>query len=322
MLELRLRQRANVQFGLPTLTRLVLAVALASGCGRTDPPRPTATSSQDDEPTRESSARAQPSGATPAPSPADDMVAVPAGRLRSCVWANSGGLVPDSCAADEAVEVGSFLLDRTETTVAKYGRCVEQGACTIDGLSTSSACNWAHRPDRSDHPINCVSWKQANAFCNWANKRLPTKAEWERAARGPDERLYPWGARSTPPTGTRLGGNEHQPPALRRALGLGMCWGKTGTCVVDAAGPPNDFGLVGMAGNVAEWVQGAPLDDSRLGRHDSPDSRGRDWRILLGTSWAEPEVDEPGLLGLMRATLRLRCNRSRVAPDRAWGCCK
>lgn len=96
-----------------------------------------------------------------------------------------------------------FAIDATEVTVAQYRACVTAGGCSDEGVASafwsgaeqpswSRYCNWP-KPERGNHPINCVDWKQAVAFCRWAGKRLPTEMEWEKAARGTDGRKYPWG---------------------------------------------------------------------------------------------------------------------------------
>ena len=98
-------------------------------------------------------------------------------------------------AAPHPVSVRGFCLDATEVTVADYNRCVAAGSCEAAGEQVrwagisprsvelfSAYCNGPRR-DRDQHPINCVHWDQANAYCSWANKRLPTEAEWESAAR-------------------------------------------------------------------------------------------------------------------------------------------
>jgi hypothetical protein len=87
--------------------------------------------------------------------------------------------------------VGSLEMDETPVTVAAYKACVDAGACTAAHADTlwegktgdassrlSQACNWG-KPGREKHPINCVDWGQAKAFCLWAEKRLPTHDEWK-----------------------------------------------------------------------------------------------------------------------------------------------
>jgi formylglycine-generating enzyme required for sulfatase activity len=85
-----------------------------------------------------------------------------------------------------------FYLDITEVTVASFRSCVERGACTAPNTD-NAACNDGN-PDRVRHPINCVDWVQADAFCKAFGKRLPSEEEWEWAARGGERGwAYPWG---------------------------------------------------------------------------------------------------------------------------------
>lgn len=159
------------------------------------------------------------------------------------------------------VTMPSFLLDRTEVSVAAYAACVGRGACTDANVtSCGPGSNWG-RPDRADHPMNCVDWMQARAFCLARGARLPTEAEWELGARGTDGRPYPWG--TDPPDERRAlfrvnregpltteGVRMHAQAMVQRASE------QAGTDPVDShpegASP---FGLLNMAGNVWEWVQ-------------------------------------------------------------------
>ncbi len=135
------------------------------------------------------------------------------------------------------VTVQTFWMDRTEVTVEAYGRCVTAGTCTAPTPITVQRCNWG-MAGREHHPINCVDWRQAAAYCAWAGGRLPTEAEWEYAARGTDERTYPWG---------------NAVPDFQ------LCWSgmqeRRGTCSVGrTADGRSAYGLDDMAGNVWEWT--------------------------------------------------------------------
>jgi formylglycine-generating enzyme required for sulfatase activity len=136
------------------------------------------------------------------------------------------------------VTLGGFAIDATEVTVRDYLGCVAAGGCPAIS-SKEERCNVNLGAAFQDHPVNCVEWGAAAAFCRWRGKRLPSSAEWERAARGDDERKYPWGGE------------------LPRDQ---LCWrherqGGEKTCPVGAhpAGV-SPFGLLDMAGNVAEWT--------------------------------------------------------------------
>jgi formylglycine-generating enzyme required for sulfatase activity len=130
--------------------------------------------------------------------------------------------------------VGAFWIDRTEVTTGNYLDCVKASVCQPVKKSGSRGCNANRAAARRLHPINCVDWQAAVAYCRWRGKRLPTRPEWEYAARGTDGREYPWGE------------------SLQKSR---LCWDRDGTCPVGAhpkgASP---FGVLDMAGNVAEWT--------------------------------------------------------------------
>ena len=130
------------------------------------------------------------------------------------------------------VVLDAYWMDKYEVTNAQYSQCVTDGSCGKPSNTGYFADN-----NYADHPVVYVSWYDAKDYCEWAGRRLPTEAEWEKAARGTDERIYPWG-------------NGNPTPAL-----LNFDNNEGGTMPVgsypDGASP---FGALDMAGNVWEWA--------------------------------------------------------------------
>ena len=202
------------------------------------------------------------------------------------------------------VHVDAYYMGVHEVTVAEYGACVMDGACPE--AATGDVCNGA-RPDRSHHPANCVSWYDARRYCAWAEMRLPTEAEWEKAARGRSGGRYTWGDEAPAGFGA---GNCEVATMMRAGVGLGC--GEDGTAPVGArpAGA-SPYGVDDMAGNVWEWTaDGYEPDYYESSPTANPVNRQpTSHKVVRGNSWyyCDPVPD-------MRAANRFRFRPLRWYP--------
>ncbi len=198
----------------------------------------------------------------------EGMVGVPGGQ-----FAMGGTWAGARYGRAEAVTVQSFCIERSEVTVERYLACVKEGKCASEHLEASSPdgklfifdphCNGI-RKDRGDHPINCVDFSEAEAFCRAEEGRLPTEEEWEWVARGGQESAdFPWQDTKRWDSGERY----------KR-----VCWmGEPnapldGTCAVGQF-PKGDssLGIHDLLGNVWEWTSS---------NHGTSSDR-----VLRGGSW-------------------------------------
>jgi formylglycine-generating enzyme required for sulfatase activity len=204
------------------------------------------------------------------------------------------GYDPDA-EPDEApphrVEITGFWLQRDEVVAADYALCLKAGACSPAEVKTGASFN-ADAPGRSLHPINGVSWAGADAYCRWVGARLPTEAEWEFAARGPKNLLFPWG--SEPPDCRRV--------VMREPGGAGGC-GADSTRQFDLYDTSRVMRapFFHLTGNVWEWTADWYADDA-YARAAPKDPRGPATgtrRVQRGGSWASTDASE--LRGAYRA---------------------
>jgi formylglycine-generating enzyme required for sulfatase activity len=161
------------------------------------------------------------------------------------------------------VALDAFWIDKYEVTNAQYEKCVAAGAC----LPSAYADNGQFNGDRQ--PVVGVSWDEATAYCRWVAGRLPTEAEWEKACRGTDGRIYPWGNKWD---GFKANTDESGP-------------GKTTDDVGSYPTGASPYGALDMAGNVWEWVADwyGQYNSGRQVNPTGPSSRQN--RVQRGGSW-------------------------------------
>lgn len=231
------------------LSALLVACAIESSTSATPTPsqssepftpivvQPTNTPQQSPPtPTSAPTATAAPTQAGKTPSGGDlvvvEMVEIPGGAVK--MGSDADG--PEAKPVHQ-VDVATFTIDKFEVTNADFKKFVDATAYKTDAEKGGDKAWSAFAQGKDNHPVVKVSWNDATAFCKWAGKRLPTEAEWEKAARGTDGRAYPWG-------------NDWDPKKLN-----GKDSGIRGTTAVGSyptgASP---FGVDDMAGNVWEWT--------------------------------------------------------------------
>lgn len=168
----------------------------------------------------------------------NEMVLVPAGHF----WMGCNEEIDTSCQPEEypyrKVFLESYYIDRREVTVSAYRACVQAERCQKP--PALEGCNFP-RLDRGNHPINCVNSYEAKEYCAFVGKTLPSEEQWEKAARGTDGRLFPWG-------------NVFQAAFVNHQEG-GEIDGYPDTAPVGSfprgASP---YGALDMAGNCWEWT--------------------------------------------------------------------
>ena len=200
-----------------------------------------------------------------------DLVCVPAGEFLM------GSTDSDKDAQDNEkpqhkVDLDAFWIDRTEVTNAQYEKCVQAGQCTASSYASDSKYNG------DTQPVVGVTWNDATTYCEWAGRRLPTEAQWEKAARGTDGRLYPWG--------NQMATCDYAVVAVTYDSETG-CGKKTTWPVGSKPKGASPYGALDMAGNVWEWVEDqydAEYYANSPSKNPTGPSSGPD-RLLRGFGW-------------------------------------
>jgi formylglycine-generating enzyme len=276
-----------------TFSALVLGLTIGTGnlaCSAAAPTESSTPVAQSDSTASSVSSAAPPATAAdtppveelPGPAPqshsdtAKPAVVAPAPRCPEGTQLVPGGQFTTATNRTE-VTVADLCVDTFETTAALYKECVDAGKCTTNQVLCSEQSTWGQE-SKKDHPMVCVDFSQAEAYCSYREKRLPETSEWEWVARGGDAaRKYPWG-------------NDEPDQQL--------CWqGKkalTGTCAVGSFPEGKSaHGIYDLSGSVHEYTTTAQ------------DAYGP-VRIARGGSWKEgdPHMMWPGRIGGFETTYR------------------
>lgn len=210
------------------------------------------------------------------------------------------------------VTLDAYWIDQTEVTRDMYARCAQAGNCPQPPPAAGAD---------GDHPVTGIPWDGARLYCTWAGRRLPTEAEWERAARGEDGRRYPWGWIGAAESGRGVNLNYCDSNCPFQYADETVDDGYARTAPVGSfpqgASPA---GALDMAGNVWEWTADWYAADYY---EESPEenplgpARGR-WRAIRGGSWVESAYE--GIVLSSRASNRAYLDPSRGQPDLGFRC--
>lgn len=191
-----------------------------------------------------------------------EMVRIPAGEFI---------MGSDSRLSDEGPQHRAYLddygIDKYEVTNLQYQAFIEETGRRSPGHFR----NRTYPSGKADHPVTFVSWFDARDYCHWAGKRLPTEQEWEKAARGSEGRIFPWGDKF----GIELANTPVRWEALKRQ-------GDT-TPVGAFPGGVSSYGLYDMSGNVWEWTSSWYL--AYPGNDHKSENFGKIYKVLKGGSW-------------------------------------
>jgi formylglycine-generating enzyme required for sulfatase activity len=182
------------------------------------------------------------------------------------------------------VFLDAFYIDKHEVTNTRYRKCVEAGICNAPSDTT-----YYGDADYAQHPVVYVSWYDADAYCRWAGKRLPTEAEWEKAARGDEKYTWPWGNTFD---GNRVNFCDKNCPEWWKHVSADDGYAHT-TPVGTYPTGASPYGALDMAGNVWEWVADwydpGYYSQSPTQNPPGPDS-GSD-KVVRGGSWRNGFTD-------------------------------
>ena len=303
------KESLNTSKWIPAIVLTVVILTVAAGImslGRfvpSDTPQPTATIQQVDTPsvivTNTNIPMATVNLSTPTlmesisefVSSKDKMtsILIPAGAF---IMGSNNGYADEQ--PMHQVALNDYWIDKTEITNYMYGLCVQSGQC-----APPSNTKYFSENEYADYPVVFVTWSSADTYCSWAGRRLPTEAEWEKAARGTDGRTYPWGNNFDCRFGNFDDENQFDADMVK---GGPNCDGFVDVAPVGSfLNGISPYGVLDMAGNVWEWINDwygkSYYRQSPTNNPAGPTSG--DERVIRGGSWNFVEV-------VMRTTNRLK----------------
>jgi len=180
------------------------------------------------------------------------------------------------------VTLEAYWIDQTEVTNGMYAQCVAAGTCEPPQEKKSETrSSYYDDKQYADFPVIYVDWNQANAYCGWVGRRLPSEAEWEKAARGTDGRMYPWGKKAVAGNLLNFADKNTNLPWSDQTIDDGY---EDTAPVGSYPEGASVYGALDMAGNVYEWVadwyQVYPGGDV-----DASSEFGQTYRVARGGSW-------------------------------------
>jgi formylglycine-generating enzyme required for sulfatase activity len=196
------------------------------------------------------------------------------------------GAIPAQDGADEFFEtpqhqvfLDAYWMDQTVVTNRMYALCVNAGSCQPPQSNDSNTHSNYYNDDQfSEYPVINVDWNQADSYCKWAGRKLPSEAQWEKAARGTHGENYPWGQKLDLSTINHLS-------CAQDTTEVGS--------YPDEASP---YGALDLVGNVSQWVADWFRNDYYESQKDwrnptGPGPATAKYRALRGSAWGKPDVD-------------------------------